>query len=157
MPWAEVNVAVDHSVRALCAKPYPNHRKGCPNLNKKAGCPPQAQFIENVLDLSKTVYAVWNRFDLAEHRERMRAAHPQWSRRQLDCCLYWQPKARKQLRVYLHEFLQNHRGLKVIGCPEACGVNITETMKSAGRILEWPPENWTYQIVLIGTAKDGGR
>lgn len=30
------------------------------------------------------------------------------------------------------------------------GVNVTETMKNAGVILEWPPANIAYQIALAG-------
>jgi hypothetical protein len=29
-------------------------------------------------------------------------------------------------------------------------VNITETMESVGIVLEWPPENLTYQVALAG-------
>ena len=48
-------------------------------------------------------------------------------------------------------FLYEHPGETVIKCPEAQGVNLTETMKNAGIELEWPPENVAYQIVLVGT------
>ena len=39
----------------------------------------------------------------------------------------------------------------VLYCPEAMGVNVTETMKNVGIILEWPPETVTYQIVIAGS------
>jgi len=38
---------------------------------------------------------------------------------------------------------------KVIWCPEAQGVVMTDTMHSAGIDLYWPPEI-AYQIVLVG-------
>ncbi len=77
-----------------------------------------------------------------------------WSERQLACCLYWQGTARKALRELLRWFLhRSGKGLCVIACPEAAGVNITATMKSIGVELEWPPRTVTYQVVLAGTPK----
>jgi hypothetical protein len=42
----------------------------------------------------------------------------------------------------------------VVNNPEAQGVNLTETMKNVGIILEWPPEKLAYQIVLSGIKKE---
>lgn len=147
-----VNPIVDLSVRYLCLRPYGNNRKGCPNFAKKNGCPPKCPVISDTLDLSKPVYAIYNRFDIASHVENMKQKHPDWSERQLYCVLYWQPKARKQLREKIKEFLKQHRDSKVISCPEAQCVNLTDTMKAVGIELEWPPRKYAYQIVLAGTA-----
>lgn len=35
--------------------------------------------------------------------------------------------------------------------PEACGVDVTATMKLIGIDLEWPPVNVAYQVALVGT------
>ena len=148
--WSTVQVVVDKGVRALCVKAYAGHAKGCPNFNEKPGCPPQAPMIEDVLDLSQPVFAIWNFFDMAGHVAKMKAKHPDWSDRQLRCCLYWQAGARKKLKETIRAFLREQGRLKVVGCPEACGVNVTETMKSAGIILEWPPVSIAYQVVLAG-------
>ena len=59
-----VNPVIDYSVRKLCIKPYYNHPKGCPNFNKKEGCPPTAQYFDKTYDLNQPVYAVYNVFDL---------------------------------------------------------------------------------------------
>jgi predicted metal-binding protein len=56
----------------------------------------------------------------------------------------------KPIRDFYREYGSRY---KVTTCPEAMGVNITETMKDAGIILEWPPENVTYQIALAGILK----
>jgi predicted metal-binding protein len=146
----KVNPIIDHSVRCLCIRPYPGHKKGCPNFNHKNGCPPGAPLFEDVYDLTKPIFAIVNKFNLSEHREKMRAANPSWSPRQLDCCLYWQPKARKQLMIKIKYFLQEHPGYNVTACPEAMGVEITKTLAPAGIILEWPPSNFTYQVALAG-------
>lgn len=156
MPWRQVEAVIDESVRALCCEPYPNHPDGCPNYGERATCPPQAALLADALDLDKPVWAIWNVFDLAAHVERMRTRHPAWTWRQLACCLYWQPTARKALRGEIAMFLaerlgEGAAGLRVIGCPEACGVNVTATMARLGERLEWPPETITYQVALAGT------
>jgi len=82
----------------------------------------------------------------------MKENHPGWSDRQAYCCLYWQPRARKQLRAKIEGFLRIHPGLKIITCPEAQGVNVTATMKLIGIELEWPPREIAYQVVVAGKA-----
>lgn len=81
-------VVIDPVVRALCCHPYPGHPRGCPNYNRKPGCPPGAPMFDDRMDLGRPVYAIINEFDLAAHMERMRQDHPDWSERQLTCCLY---------------------------------------------------------------------
>lgn len=146
----QVHPIIEHSVRGLCVKPYYNHPKGCPNFNKKNGCPPSAKYFENVYDLSKPVYAICNIFQFKKHIEKMKVNQPTWSEHQLKCVLYWQGSARKNLKNHIIKFMKENRGYSVETCPEAMGVNLTETMKNAGIILEWPPVNVTYQIALAG-------
>lgn len=149
---------IDKSVRGLCCKPYPNHPKGCPNFNKRVICPPQAPMIGEFFDLSKEVLAVCIHFDLKSHIDRMRTKHLNWTQRQLECCLYWQGTARKQLREEIknnmpEDGLFGDSKLGVTDCPEAMGVNVTETMKNVGVILEWPPKVIVRKIAFIGTLK----
>ena len=130
MPWQIVTPSVDPSVRRLCTKPYPLHAKGCPNFDKRPNCPPLAQLITQILDMNKPVWAIFNRYNLAAHVERMRLKHPNFSDAQLLCCLYLQSQARKQLREEIKRFQKENPGLDVVSCPEACGMNITATMNS---------------------------
>lgn len=150
MNWSKAAIVIDPLVRKLCYRPYPNHKKGCPNYGKKVGCPPEAPIINGILDVNQPIWAIWNIFDFAGHCKNMQNKHPGWSKRQTECCLYWQPKARKQLRTIIKDFLIGHRGLIIVQCPEACGVDLTATMQSIGHQLEWPPKIKTYQIVLAG-------
>ncbi len=150
----KVSLVIDKSVRTLCYRPYPLHPKGCPNYGKKETCPPKVELITELLDLSKPVYVVWNVFDLASHVERMKEAHPNWSQRQLHCCLYWQPKARKILRKEIEGLGLWLLGKRILFVPEACGVNVTATMASIGEILEWPPVTKTYQVAIVGEPSD---
>jgi len=139
---------IEHSVRDLCKRRYPNHPKGCPNYGKKPTCPPNAPLWEQFCDIGLATWLYFTKFNLAEHREKMRAKHPNWSRRQLDCCLYWQPKARKPLYDFLK--MNPMPGFFLTKAPEAMGINVTETMKQIGIELEWPPETWTYQVAMGG-------
>jgi hypothetical protein len=83
----------------------------------------------------------------------MREKHPDWSERQLRCCLYWQGTARAALRRKIEAFLAGQPGLLAITCPEACGVDVTATMSSLGIELEWPPVSVAYRVALVGTPK----
>ncbi len=151
MPSQRVELVIDKSVRGLCSRSYPLHPKGCPNFGKRPSCPPQAPFIEDVLDLSKPIFVIWNVFAFRDHIQKMRVAHPDWSQRQLECCLYWQGSARKVLHDEISVLGLLRGGWDhVLVCPEACGVNITETMRSIGEILEWPPVTKTYQVAIAG-------
>lgn len=145
-----VTPVIDYAVRGLCVSPYPGHKKGCPNFNHKNGCPPRAMTFDKVYDLSKPVYAIINKFDFAEHVNRMKELHPKWSQRQLECCLYWQPKARKQLLQHIKYFFSNHQGYFITVCPEAMGLDVTRTLKNSGIDLEWPPKQWACQVAIAG-------
>ncbi len=154
MPYKRVYPVIQNSVRELCREPYRGHKKGCPNWDKKQGCPPQSIMVYRLLNLNKPVFAIYNKFDLGQHVRRMRLKHPEWTYYQCVCCLYWQHRARKQLREEIKKFLLlKHRGLNIIDCPEACGVDLTGTMKQIGIRLEWPPVHYAYQIALAGEKK----
>lgn len=155
---SEPPVMLDVRVEYLCARPYSGHAKGCPNFHKKLGCPPYSSLGE-VLDLSQPTHLVYNCFDFGAHVERMRQVHPEWSQRQLECCLYWQGTARKQLKSQVLQARKTEKETSwnrqmVLYCPEALGVNVTATMlREFGIALEWPPVHRAYQVALIGTAK----
>jgi predicted metal-binding protein len=148
MPYQKVIPIIDYKMRTLCVKPYYNHKKGCPNFNKKDGCPPNIGFFDKMNDLTKPVYIIWNEFDLGTHVSNLISKYPQWSEHQLKCCLYWQPKARRYLFEEIKKFKKSFPEYHITKCPEAEGVNITETMKNIGIDLEWHPETKTYQVAL---------
>ncbi len=153
MPYIKVIPVYDHKFRGMCRLPYLGHKAGCPNFSKNSRCPPQAPYLEDYLDLNSDVWAIFNRYDLATHVEKMKIKHPKWSERQLYNCLYWQPSARKSLREEIKGFSLLHPDTIIAGTPEAMGANITETMKNVGIILEWPPKSVAYQVVLAGYSK----
>lgn len=152
-----VKPVLDQSVRGLCCKAYPNHPKGCPNFNKRDTCPPNSPMMDNFLDLSKKVMAVCVHFNLGQHVGRMKEKHPKWSQRQLECCLYWQGTARKWLKQEIAYNITRNAlfdGYELVStdCPEAMGVNVSETMKEAGIVLEWPPKEIVRKVAFIGSA-----
>jgi len=151
--WQEVRPVLDAAARKWCTLRYPNHPKGCPNFNKKAGCPPKARLFIELFDLKKPFYIIFNKFNFKAHCDRMRKKHPEWTDRQVRCCLYWQGTARKQLREIVAEFVKEHPDLYVTNCPEANGVDITRTMERIGIKLEWPPMKFAYQVVMAGTLR----
>lgn len=147
----EVHPVIIRPVHNLCLRPYPNHKKGCPNYGKKKGCPPDVPIFDRFYDLLNPIYAIYNKFDFKGHVDRMKAKHPDWSKRQLECCLYWQGAARKKLKERIEIFGRfTGRRYVVNIVPEAMGVNVTETMKRVGIELEWPPVNVAYQIAMAG-------
>jgi predicted metal-binding protein len=151
MPYAEVHLIIDPSVRDLCYKSYPGHPKGCPNFGKRSSCPPGCPLVTQIFDWTKPTWVIWNVFDIEKHLKRMGMMHPEWSDRQKQCCLYWQGSARKVLRREIEAFQAEHLGLFVTTCPEAMGVNVTETMWSISHELQWPPKIKAYQVAIAGT------
>lgn len=140
---------IDYSVRGLCFKPYPGHKRGCPNYGK-VGCPPIAPLWDKHCDLSLATWVFWKRFNLAEHRKRMKLKHPNWTTRQCKCCLYWQKGARKPLIEHIEKW--KTPGFFTTIRPEAMGINVTETMKQIGVTLEWGPSpiTWLHQVAMGG-------
>ncbi len=153
--YSQVKPVIDFSVRGLCVKSYYGHVKGCPNFNKRKDCPPSCPKINDLINLEKPVYIIYNRFNFGEHVKRMKDKHPNWTKRQVECCLYWQGTARKQLRGKIKEFKKLYPDLLIVKTPEASGINCTATMKKIGIDLEWSPKKYTYQIVIAGKALEG--
>lgn len=137
-------------VRRVCTRPYYNHHKGCPNFGRKEGCPPLAPLLDQVFDMEAQFYVVINKFPLGEHVYRMMVKHPGWTYRQASCCLYWQGTARKQLKNLITYFQEQYPEYQFETCPEAMGLNVTQTLTDAGLTIEWPPGAFALQVALAG-------
>lgn len=142
-------ILLDINSPKLCCRPYPNHPRGCPNYGKKTGCPPKVLPLDEVLDFEKEMYVIYTDFNIGKHAEKMKSLHPDWTERQIYCCLYWQPKARKMHKEEIERYKKEKKIGLILSSPEAMGVNVTSLMKKIGVNLEWPPKKIT-RLVSIG-------
>ena len=135
-------------IRDLCALPYPNHPKGCPNYGEK--CPLDGPYIDRYLDLNCPVWLVHSEFNLKAHVEKMRQKHGDWTERQLRNVLYWQSKSRKQLqkRVWITLSLLKRADI-FISKPEYYGVNVYATARLSGLRLEKIKSLETCRHILL--------
>lgn len=141
-----------NSPRSKCVLEYKNHKKGCPNYGKKMSCPPIVPMFDQIFDISQPIYAIFSKYDLSSHVEKMRIRHPEWSETQLLNVLYWQGTARKNLKNKINDFNKSFRekGYYSTLLPEAMGVNVTMTLKNAGIALEWPARKVVYKVAFAG-------
>lgn len=150
-------LCIDHRAREWCKKPYPNHKKGCPNYGKKPECPPQAPLIEEWLDLEKNHWFIVTTFDLRVHSNKMKEKHPNWSDKQARCVLYWQGSVKKDLRTACDIFTSSHPDELVYTLlPEAMGVHVLRTARLLGLPIRARPRNLVYKIALVGYPKKNG-
>ena len=147
---------IDYRTREWCLLPYPDHPKGCPNYDKKKDiCPPSAPYVEDFIDLQKSVWFVYTTFDLGEHVARMLVKHESWSDRQARCVLYWQKGVVNRLQALAKQFCQEHPGTRYTLCPEAMGVLVTATGLLLGLPIQVKPTTLVHKIALVGYNKDG--
>jgi hypothetical protein len=157
MAWCKATpVLLDCPPGDLCQRAYQGHKRGCPNYRKRPTCPPLAErWTPDSIALYEW-YVVWVAFEFGAHVERMRVAHPDWSQRQLECCLYWQGTARKRLRDAVEGFL-SEGNIAQVGAvyytPEAHGCNVSTTMAHLGVKLHWPPTIETRHVALVRLKK----
>ncbi|KKS02979.1 MAG: hypothetical protein UU64_C0004G0038 [candidate division WWE3 bacterium GW2011_GWF2_41_45] len=138
-------------VRPLCASAYYKHAKGCPNLRIKPGCPPHAALFLDIFE--SEVYVAAIKFDLRAYVEKKECEHPDWTPRALENPRHWQGHVRAILKDLCQEKCKDFPGYVSITNAEAMGVNLTETCRNVGIILEWPPRRVVYQVSLLAKSK----
>ena len=136
-----------------CKMPYHNHPKGCPNFPKCIKDRPDFKTIA----LSYRWFAVIEEFDLKKHAEKMKTKLPYWTDRQCRNPLYWQGSVRSRLLKKAKGVAGNNPENIILDIPEACGVEVFETMAIRGITLERKPE-MVKKVMLVGirvsTSKD---
>jgi hypothetical protein len=95
------------------------------------------------------------KFDLAEHAERMKRRHPEFTERQARCCLYWQNTVRKYLGEMTFATMRRTNYSRHTDIPEAMGLNLFRTMHNVGIVLERNPKRFVHKIAMLGSAKVG--
>lgn len=144
-------LAIDMRAREWCRLPYPNHPRGCPNYDTgRLSCPPDAPLVMDKFDLSKPHWFVVVEFNMKAHVEKLRAAHPDWTDRQLRCCLYWQGGVRKLLRQLSEDFVSRNPGTEYTTCPEAMGVHVLKTLREFGVPVRKKITDTVYKVSLAG-------
>jgi predicted metal-binding protein len=138
--------------------PYPQHKKGCPNYGKGKLCPPNspAFTIEN-LKQYKTLVLMYADFNFRAYKEKMRASHPDWSEKQLGCCLYWQKPVKILLKNHL-ETLKDKPDF-ILGCGsgfvecysmESVGLNVIDMLYKLDIDFEVKPVNKVVLCTMLG-------
>lgn len=158
------DIEFERKIQAICTAPFYKHSRGCPNFNKKEGCPPGQPLINDVFDFNKDLFIIYTVFNVGEFAERMRRNHPEWSKhpRQWYNPRRWQETDRYNHRKEIKRFLEKYRDMVVNSNPEAHGVNVTQLMANIGIKLnwQWPPEhilkNKQYRKNVIYRVSLGG-
>ncbi len=138
------DIVIDERARngKWCCSPYPDHPRGCPNF--RAGSCQCVNVVFNFEDIrgKRRWFAIVEEFNLKAHAEKMKLKHPDWSERQCRNLLYWQGSVRKRLKEKIEKFDPNiHEwGHTYLLLPEAHGVEVFETMRRVGIIIERNPE-----------------
>lgn len=133
-----------------CKLPYPDHPKGCPNFPR---CPSEHIDFMNVRDL--VWYAIIEEFDLAAYAQRMKLLHPEWTERNCRNLIRWQGGVRARLRRKAYPDYPNRPADRIVlEIPEACGINVFETMKTVGIEIDRTPII-VRKVMLIGVRNEG--
>lgn len=146
-------LVLQKEVREWCRFSYPGHPKGCPNYGIKKTCPPKIPLVQEIFNLKKPHYLGIISFDLATHMKNMALKHPDWSNRQLRCCLYWQGKIKKELKILCEQFVKNMKGYDYTSSPEAMGVNVFRTLHYCGIKIRKCAYPILYKVALIACKK----
>ena len=140
-------VIYNHNARGpWCALPYQGHPKGCPNLVK--GCTMKRPDFILIRD-NYNWYAVMEEFDLLSHAKKMKEKHVNWTDRQCRNPLYWQGGVRKRLREKAQKVANISPNSIILDIPEACGIDIFETMVRIGIKLERNPDI-VKKVMIVG-------
>ena len=151
-----IPIEIVYDIRARdgtwCTLSYPNHSKGCPKFPK---CPSGRPDFRD-LNYNEW-FAIIVEFDLGRYVELRRLKHPGQSERQLRNLLYWQGKVRAGLRKAIlyqtdHNLLGENKDI-ILDIPEACGINVFETLAKVGILLDRNPQKIVYKTMFIGRYK----
>jgi predicted metal-binding protein len=146
-----------------CQLPYPNHKKGCPNYNKKKTCPPNVPHFKKIINNYRHFYLIYSIFNFKKYKELREIENPEFfnTPARLKCVLYWQGAVRKILKEYVKKILvdDNITNFYLLSCGsgfddkylgkfqnplysmEAAGINVFKTLKNNNIEYELKPVN----------------
>ncbi|MFX1479986.1 MAG: hypothetical protein ACFFCI_17850 [Promethearchaeota archaeon] len=149
-------------IEDLCYRPYPDHPKGCPNIEKCAHMNiPNFGVLTSHLEYDYYFYLVYAKFDFKRYKESRKEEHLNWTERQVECLLYWQNSVKSLLSKYLDSI--DLKGAYVLGCGsgmklehqdrvgsmENSCINVFSTMKLNGIKMEVKPKKVIYLVCLV--------
>jgi predicted metal-binding protein len=123
------SIEYKENIGEWCKKPYPGHKHGCPNYGKKELCPPFSKFMKDNIEKYHYFYLIYAEFDFRGYKDEMSILLPDWTEKQLGCCLYWQTQLKNKFYTYVKEFITSTDLL--LGCGSGFGKNI-QSMESGG-------------------------
>jgi hypothetical protein len=147
--WKEIKkeTIIHYSeVDNFCRRSYPDHPKGCPNINKCKSLKSSVPSIDSILSQHNYFYLFYAEFDFDTYKRERNALKPDFfnTRRRLECVLYWQRPVKKLIEEKLellwsinaNKFyvLGSGSGLDLtfqrkIASMENCCINVFSTMK----------------------------
>lgn len=137
-PWiyAVKRLVVNERAGEWCQRPYPGHKRGCPNFGKAIRCPPTIGGIACHFDLNQPFCLVHSEFDIERWVAHRKEERPSLSDRQARCVLYWQNQSRVRLKWRIRLAMATLGISQYTSCPEGMGVNVYATARLAGLHLE---------------------
>ena len=151
----------------FCYYPYPNHPKGCPNIDKCHSEKEVPYFSEVVKNNNfNNYYLVYVDFNFARYKTLRKEKNPEFfnSENRLKCLIYWQNSVKSLLKKKIEELINQQNGLFVAGCGsgmklkgydnyvysmEAMGINVFSTLKLNKIPFELRPKNMIILCSLI--------
>lgn len=144
------NLRINQRSRSWCLLPYRGHPRGCPNYGRRPTCPPAAPMVQDIIDITRSLWLLLLAFDIGAQARVMLSRHPGWTQHQARCVLYWQNRVNADLELHTKAFAWEHPGTIYTLCPEAMGVNVIATAQRLGLPIRVRPESTVYKIALVG-------
>lgn len=141
---------IDMRAKNWCKLPYPAHKDGCPNYNKNKLCPPNSPDVDKFIKIYRKHWFIVEYFNIKEFENKMKIKHPEWSKKQCRCLLYWQKGVKSRLTKKALKFINGNDELIYTLLPEALGVHVFKTAESLKIPIEKKPKDWIIKIALVG-------
>jgi len=159
-------------IEDFCYRPYPNHPKGCPNIDKCEWL--NIPNFETILEYGKPkfFYLIYAKFDFFKYwlLRLLEAIKTHtlnyWTTSRLECLLYWQHSVKKLLSEFINGLSLTKQdylfgcgyGLKIksqkyVGSMENSCINVFSTCKLNGIKLEIRPKNKIHLVCLLCAKK----
>ena len=150
MPLKKEDIVFDKRATGYwCKLPYSGHPKGCVNFNKRVGCPPNSKFFGDLI--SAPFFLVAQEFDLSEQVEILNKKESNLEDKRAFCLDYYRGSFSKKIKEEAEAFLESrNQDLFLLERPEANGVDIFNTCKNVGILLERDPKRKFWKVILIG-------